>query len=87
MAQIGCFIPALKAEIGIVDKIFTRIRTQENISKMQSSFEIDSEHISKDLALCTDKSLLLIDEYGKGDRYNRWASLIWSFCSLLIQKD
>lgn len=66
MAQIGCFTPALKAEIGIVDKIFTRIRTQESISKMQSSFEIDSEQISKALALCTDRSLLLIDEYGKG---------------------
>ena len=66
MTQIGCFIPASTAEIGIVDKILTRIRTQESISKMQSSFEIDSEQISEALALCTDKSLLLIDEYGKG---------------------
>lgn len=66
MAQIGCFVPASTAEIGIVDRIFTRIRTQESISKIQSSFEIDSEQISEALALCTDKSLLLIDEYGKG---------------------
>lgn len=66
MAQIGCFVPAVKARIGIVDRIFTRIRTQESISKLGSSFQLDSRQIANALALSTEKSLLLIDEFGKG---------------------
>lgn len=66
MAQIGCFIPAVKAKIGLVDRIFTRIRTQESISRLGSSFQLDSRQVANALALCTEKSLLLIDEFGKG---------------------
>ncbi|CAI1926602.1 hypothetical protein SEUBUCD646_0D00950 [Saccharomyces eubayanus] len=66
LAQIGCFVPAERAKIGIVDKILTRIRTQETIYKTQSSFALDSQQMAKSLSLATEKSLLLIDEYGKG---------------------
>lgn len=66
LAQIGCFVPAERAKIGIVDKILTRIRTQETIYKTQSSFLLDSQQMAKSLTLATKKSLILIDEYGKG---------------------
>ncbi|EJS44408.1 msh5p [Saccharomyces arboricola H-6] len=66
LAQIGCFVPAERAKIGIVDKILTRIRTQETIYKTQSSFILDSQQMAKSLTLATERSLILIDEYGKG---------------------
>ena len=66
LAQIGCFVPAERAKIGIVDKILTRIRTQETMYKTQSSFALDSQQMAKSLSLATEKSLILIDEYGKG---------------------
>lgn len=66
MAQIGCFIPAVKAKIGLVDRILTRIRTQESISRLESSFQLDSKQMANALALSTEKSLLLVDEFGKG---------------------
>ncbi|KOH51342.1 MSH5p Protein of the MutS family [Saccharomyces cerevisiae] len=66
LAQIGCFVPAERARIGIADKILTRIRTQETVYKTQSSFLLDSQQMAKSLSLATEKSLILIDEYGKG---------------------
>lgn len=66
LAQIGCFVPAERAKIGIVDKILTRIRTQETVYKTQSSFLLDSQQMAKSLSLATERSLILIDEYGKG---------------------
>lgn len=65
-AQIGCFVPAQHAKIGLVDRILTRIRTQESVSKLQSSFELDSKQMANALVLCTERSLVLIDEFGKG---------------------
>ncbi|CAI4037754.1 hypothetical protein SMKI_04G0860 [Saccharomyces mikatae IFO 1815] len=66
LAQIGCFVPAERAKIGIVDKILTRIRTQETLYKTQSSFLLDSQQMAKSLSLATERSLILVDEYGKG---------------------
>ncbi|KAG2033757.1 muts domain V-domain-containing protein [Suillus americanus] len=66
MAQIGCFVPAVSATLGIVDKIFTRIQTRESVSKAQSAFMIDLNQVSLALRNCTAKSLILLDEFGKG---------------------
>lgn len=66
LAQIGSFVPAEAASIGIVDQIFTRVRSLESNSLAQSSFTIDSMAMSAMLRNCTERSLLLIDEYGKG---------------------
>jgi DNA mismatch repair protein MSH5 len=66
MAQIGCFIPASKGIIGTVDKIFSRIASLETITAGQSSFMIDVNQIALMLRHATTKSLLLIDEFGKG---------------------
>ncbi|KAJ7610685.1 DNA mismatch repair protein MutS [Mycena rosella] len=66
MAQIGCFVPAEAATLGVVDKIFTRISTRESVSKVQSAFMIDLNQVSLALRNSTARSLVLLDEFGKG---------------------
>ncbi|KAI9890703.1 MAG: MutS protein msh5 [Vezdaea aestivalis] len=66
LAQIGSFVPALSAEIGITDKILSRIATLETVSKARSSFVLDLQQIVQALTLATNRSLILIDEFGKG---------------------
>ncbi|THV00846.1 hypothetical protein K435DRAFT_750810 [Dendrothele bispora CBS 962.96] len=66
MAQIGCFVPAERATLGIVDKIFTRVSTRESVSKVQSAFMIDLNQVSLALRNSTPRSLILLDEFGKG---------------------
>lgn len=66
MAHVGCFVPAASATIGITDKILTRIQTRESVSKVQSAFMIDLQQISLSLRLATERSLLIVDEFGKG---------------------
>ncbi|KXL49566.1 MAG: hypothetical protein FE78DRAFT_139733 [Acidomyces sp. 'richmondensis'] len=66
MAHIGSFVPAEAAKIGLTDKILTRISTRESVSRLQSAFMIDLQQISLALTLATNRSLLVIDEFGKG---------------------
>jgi DNA mismatch repair protein MSH5 len=66
MAQIGSFVPADAATIGITDKILTRITTRETVSKVQSAFMIDMQQIAMALNSCTRRSLVVVDEFGKG---------------------
>ena len=66
MAQVGSFVPAEVATLGITDKILTRITTRETVSKNQSAFMIDLQQIAIALNSCTRKSLVIIDEFGKG---------------------
>ena len=66
MAHIGSFVPAEKAVIGLTDKILTRIATQETISKNQSAFMIDLQQVTLSMTLATRRSLIIIDEFGKG---------------------
>ena len=66
MAHVGCFVPAERALIGVTDKILTRIATRETVSKVQSAFMIDLQQISSALNLATHRSLVIIDEFGKG---------------------
>lgn len=66
LAHIGCFVPAEKAKIGLVDKTLTRIKARESVSKNQSSFALDSQQMAKCLSLMTERSLLFLDEFGKG---------------------
>lgn len=66
MAHIGSFVPADSAKIGLTDKILTRVTTRETVSRFQSAFMIDLQQISLALSLATRRSLLIIDEFGKG---------------------
>ncbi|KAI5300034.1 MutS protein msh5, partial [Ascosphaera atra] len=75
MAHVGSFVAAKQATIGLTDKILTRITTRETVSKMKSSFMLDLEQISIALNLATHRSLLVIDEFGKGTESSDGAGL------------
>ncbi|KGO72917.1 DNA mismatch repair protein MutS, core [Penicillium italicum] len=66
LAQVGSFVPADSAELGVTDKILTKINTQESVSKVQSTFMNDLQQISLCLKQVTNRSLVIIDEFGKG---------------------
>lgn len=66
MAHIGSFVPAKAAKIGLTNKILTRIATRESVSRFQSAFMIDLQQISVALSLASRRSLIVIDEFGKG---------------------
>ncbi|KAA1070427.1 MutS protein msh5 [Puccinia graminis f. sp. tritici] len=66
MAQLGSFVPAEEAHVGIHDAVFTRVSTTESASRSSSAFMIDLLRVSFMLRNCTARSLLLIDEFGKG---------------------
>ncbi|KAI6042638.1 DNA mismatch repair protein MutS, partial [Pisolithus marmoratus] len=81
MAQVmRSFVPAESATLGIVDKIFTRIQTKESVSKVQSAFMIDLSQVSLALRNCTSRSLILLDEFGKGTISTDGAGL---FCGVV----
>ncbi|KAF8420824.1 DNA mismatch repair protein MutS [Tirmania nivea] len=75
MAHIGSFVPAVHATIGLTDKILTRIQTRESASRIESAFVIDIQQIALSLHLATRRSLLIIDEFGKGTDVNDGAGL------------
>ncbi|KIJ64516.1 hypothetical protein HYDPIDRAFT_40260 [Hydnomerulius pinastri MD-312] len=80
VAQSSSFVPAESARLGIVDKIFTRIQTRESVSKVQSAFMIDLNQVSLALRNATSRSLILLDEFGKGTVATDGAGL---FCGVL----
>ncbi|TVY50120.1 MutS protein-like protein [Lachnellula occidentalis] len=75
MAHIGSFVPAERATIGLTDKILTRIATRESVSKNQSAFMIDLQQIALATTLATHRSLVVIDEFGKGTNAHDGAGL------------
>ncbi|RDI85632.1 hypothetical protein Vi05172_g4312 [Venturia inaequalis] len=84
MAHIGCFVPADRAKIGLTDKILTRISTRETVSRVQSAFMIDLQQVSLALNLATNRSLLVIDEFGKGTEADDGAGLACGILDYLI---
>ncbi|KAJ3094971.1 MutS protein msh5 [Phlyctochytrium planicorne] len=86
MAHIGSFVPAESAVIGLTDCILTRIQTAESVSKVQSAFMIDTQQISHALKMCTSRSLILIDEYGKGTSITDGMALFCAVMNYFIEK-
>jgi len=78
LAQIGSFVPADEAEIGIVDRIFTRIGAQEDIAAGQSTFMVEMIEVANILNNATSRSLLILDEVGRGTSTYDGLSIAWA---------
>ena len=78
MAQVGSFVPAEKAEIGVVDRIFTRVGASDNLVRGQSTFMVEMMEASAILKSASERSLLILDEIGRGTSTFDGLSLAWS---------
>ncbi|MCB0806380.1 MAG: DNA mismatch repair protein MutS [Bacteroidales bacterium] len=83
MAQMGCFVPAKSAKIGLVDKIFTRIGASDNISLGESTFMVEMNETSSILNNLSDRSLILLDEIGRGTSTYDGISIAWAINEFL----
>ena len=83
MAQIGCFVPADRAVIGVTDRIFTRIGASDNLAYGQSTFYIEMSELAGILRNATSKSLIILDEIGRGTSTFDGLSIAWATASYL----
>lgn len=86
MAQIGSFVPAKSAKIGVVDKIFTRVGASDDIASGQSTFMLEMNEVSHILKNATEKSLIILDEIGRGTSTFDGLSIAWAVVEYIHDK-
>lgn len=87
MAQIGSFVPAKNAEIGIVDKVFTRVGASDDLSRGQSTFMVEMTETANILHNATSRSLVILDEIGRGTSTYDGISIAWSVAEYLLTQE
>ena len=83
MAQIGCYVPAEKLTMGVIDKIFTRVGASDNISMGESTFMVEMNETATILNNISDRSLILLDEIGRGTSTYDGISIAWAISDFL----
>jgi DNA mismatch repair protein MutS len=86
MAQIGSFVPATSAEIGLVDRIFTRVGANDDLSRGQSTFMVEMNETANIVNNATERSLIILDEIGRGTSTYDGLSIAWSVAEFLHDK-
>ena len=86
MAQMGCYCPAKKASIGVVDKVFTRVGASDNISSGESTFMVEMNETASILNNVSDRSLVLLDEIGRGTSTYDGISIAWAITEFLHEQ-
>lgn len=87
MAQMGCYVPAQEASIGIVDRIFTRVGAMDNLRQGQSTFMVEMSETANILNNSTQKSLVILDEIGRGTSTYDGLSIAWAVAENLVNKN
>lgn len=87
MAQVGSFVPAGYAKIGIVDKIFTRVGASDDLSMGQSTFMVEMMEVATILKEATNKSLVILDEIGRGTSTYDGLSIAWAVAQYIADKE
>jgi len=86
MAQIGSYVPAANAEIGLVDRIFTRVGANDDLSRGQSTFMVEMNETANIVNNATERSLVILDEIGRGTSTFDGLSIAWSVAEFLHDK-
>lgn len=87
MAQMGSFVPASFAKIGVVDKIFTRVGASDDLSMGQSTFMVEMMEVANILNSATPDSLVILDEIGRGTSTYDGLSIAWAVATFIADKE
>lgn len=87
MAHMGSFVPALEANIPLVDRVFTRIGASDDLASGQSTFMVEMSELSEILKNATDKSLIILDEIGRGTSTLDGLAIAWSCVEYIVNKE
>ena len=87
MAQIGSYVPAMEASIGICDRIFTRVGASDDLSSGQSTFMVEMTEVANIIRNATSRSLIILDEIGRGTSTFDGLSIAWAVCDYISDKE